>query len=126
MMPAARRQAFCITVMAALRGRRVTVTDLGRSIQSRAQEKHCIKRAARLLANRPLHQERFALYVALRPWLIGPTTRPVILVDWSALDACKTHLLLRASVPVGGRALTVYEEVHTVKTKDKPRPTRPF
>ena len=126
MMPAARRQALCITVMAALRGRRLTVTDLGRSIQSRAKEKHCIKRADRLLANRHLHQERFALYVALSHWLIGPTTRPVILVDWSDLDACKTHFLLRASVPVGGRALTVYEAVHTGKTKDKAKTHKTF
>ena len=118
-MHAARCKVLGVTVMAALRGRRLTVTDLGRAIQSRAKAKHCIKRADRLLANHRLYQERLALYGALSHWLLGPTTRPVILVDWSDLDAAKRHFLLRAAVPAGGRALTVYEEVHTVQTKEK-------
>ena len=46
---------------------------------------------------------------------------PVIIVDWSDMDDCKRHFLLRASIPVQGRSLTLYEEVYTVKQKEKPK-----
>ena len=118
---AARRKAIEVSVLAALTGHRLTGTALGRSIASTAQEKHCIKRADRLLSNRQLHAERLLVYTALSHRLIGSTQRPVILVDWSDLDASKTHFLLRASLPLRGRALTVYEEVHPAKTKEKPQ-----
>jgi hypothetical protein len=46
-----RRTALFVNVMAALHGEVLTVTRLGRSITSGAKEKHCIKRADRLLSN---------------------------------------------------------------------------
>jgi hypothetical protein len=121
-MHAARRKALTVSVLAALTGRRLTVTALGRSIGSVAKEKHCIKRADRLLSNRHLQADRLRRYTALGHWCIESTPRPVFLVDWSDLDASKTHFLLRVSLPLRGRALTVYEEVHTAKTKEKLSP----
>ena len=62
----------------------------------------------------------------------------MIIVDWSDMDESKRHFLLRASVPMEGRSLTLYEGVHTVKSKEKPKvhedlslihisePTRPY
>jgi len=47
--------------------------------------------------------------------LLGGSLRPVILVDWSDLSHDRGYQLLRASVPVGGRALTLYEEVHPLR-----------
>jgi hypothetical protein len=116
-----RRTALAVNVMAALHGEVLTVTHLGRSITSEAKEKHCIKRADRLLSNHHLQAERVSLYTALTQSLIGMKQRPVLIVDWSDLDECKRHFLLRASVPVSGRSLTLCEEVHTVKTKEKPK-----
>ena len=107
--------------MAALRGEVLTVTHLGRSMTSEAKGKHCIKRADRLLSNRRLQGERVSVYWALTEQLIGNKQRPVIIVDWSDLDECKRHFLLRASVPIEGRSLTLYEEIHTVKSKEKPK-----
>ncbi|MGH6635862.1 MAG: hypothetical protein ACRED0_06895 [Gammaproteobacteria bacterium] len=50
-----RRTALLVNVMAAaLHGEVLTVTHLGRAIRSEAKEKHCIKRADRLLSNRRL------------------------------------------------------------------------
>ena len=95
-MHKARRTALFVNVMAALRGEVLTVTHLGRSITSEAKEKHCIKRADRLLSNRRLHRERRTIYALLRQWLIGNKQRPVIIVDWSDMDECKRHFLLRA------------------------------
>ena len=48
------------------------------------------------------------------------------MVDGSDLDECKRHFLLRASVPVNGRSLTLYEEVHTLKSKEKPKTPQHF
>ena len=53
--------------------------------------------------------------------MLGACSRPVIAVDWSDLDGAKRHFLLRASLIIQGRALTLYEEVHTLATKEKRR-----
>ena len=53
-----RRHSLAVTVLAALSGTRLTVTDLGRSIRSPAKQKHCIKRADRVLSNAHLHRAR--------------------------------------------------------------------
>ena len=116
-----RRSSLEATVLAALSGTRLTVTDLGRSIHSPAKQKHCIKRADRVLSNAHLHRARLSIYTALSRGLIAENKRPVIIVDWSDLDACKRHFLLRAAVAMNARALTVYEEVHTAQTKEKPK-----
>ena len=121
LMHEARRLALAANVMAALTGTRLTVTGLGRSMESQAKARHCIKRSDRLLSNRHLHRERIDLYTMLTRLLIGDKRRPVIIVDWSDMDACKRHFLLRASVPVAGRSLTLYEDVHTNATKEKPK-----
>lgn len=120
-MHKARRDTLAAVVMAALEGQRLTVTHLGRAIQSDAKEKHCIKRADRLLSNPHLQAGAVDIYRRLAAWLVGTRTRPVILVDWSDLDPCKRHFLLRASIPLRGRSLTLYEEVHTVQSKEKSR-----
>ena len=113
-----RREALSAVVMAAVSGTRLTVTALGRSLVSEAKEKHCIKRADRLLSNRNLQAEGFEVYVAQARRILGAVQRPVVIVDWSDLDANKRHFLLRASTPAGGRSLTLYEEVHTLDGKE--------
>lgn len=125
-MHAARRTALEVTVWAALRGQALTVTALGRAIESAAHEKHNIKRADRLLSNGHLHGYREAVYAALIGRLIGVQRHPLILVDWSDLDAWRRHQLLRASLVVGGRAVTLYEQVHGRKTAVKRRTHRDF
>ena len=119
-MHRARRDALSAVVLAGVSGRRLTVTDLGRSIESDAKEKHCIKRADRLLSNRHLQHESAGVYAAIARQLIGAQRRPVISVDWSDLDPSKRHFLLRAAIAVQGRSLTLYEEVHPLQGKDKP------
>ena len=116
-----RRKALAVNVMAALHGQSLTVTQLGRAITSDAKEKHCIKRADRLLSNTRLHDERRSIYDLVARVIIGSQTRPMIAVDWSDLDDCKRHFLLRASVALQGRSLTLYEQVYTVKRKEKPK-----
>ena len=67
-----------------------------------------------------------SIYRAIARWVIGCATRPVVIIDWPDLDLYKRHFLLRAALPLGGRASTRYEEVHTLKTKEKPKTHRAF
>jgi hypothetical protein len=99
-------------VNALLRGRVLTVTGLGRSLQGASAPKHQIKKADRLIGNLHLHSERAAFYQALIALTIGNMERPVILVDWSDISDDRASQKIRASVAVEGRALTLYEEVH--------------
>jgi len=45
--------------------------------------------------------------------LLSGLAEPLIVIDWSDLKEDQSLHLLRASLPVGGRSLTLYEEVHT-------------
>lgn len=114
-MHAARLSALVAAVRGAMLGRRLTLTELGRSLLSAAHVKHNIKRIDRLLANEHLAAERIDVYRALARRIVGTLAEPVILVDWSDLSADRHRQLLRAAMPVGGRALTLYEEVHPLR-----------
>lgn len=109
---AARLAVVIATVGAAVRCRRLTLTELGRALISKAYVKHSIKRMDRLLSNRHLLAERFALYRAFAHRVIGTMREPLIIVDWSDLTADGRWQLLRAALPIGGRTLTLYEEIH--------------
>ena len=102
-------------VEACIQGKKLSVTGLGRAIKNTVYEKHNIKRADRLMGNLALNQERGLLYRSMAKWIVGNHKQPVILVDWSDLSANRSFHLLRASLPVGGRALTLYDEVHPEK-----------
>lgn len=115
----ARRKVLVATVSSALGGQALSVTALGRRLDSGVDEKHQIKRVDRLLSNRHLQRERVSIYRALARQMLGTCPRPVIAVDWSDLDGAKRHFLLRASLLIDGRALTLVEEVHTLSGRDK-------
>jgi len=125
-MHKSRRNALTEVVLAAISERRLSVTGLGRALDSPAREKHCIKRADRLIGNEYLYSEFQDIYHAFADTIIGTSQRPVVLVDWSDLDPYKRHYLLRASVAVDGRSLSLYEEVHGLDTKDKHKTHRKF
>ena len=57
--------------------------------------------------------DRLFLFLAIAHRLLRGAERPVILVDWT--QACGTHVALVAAVPIGGRALPIYVEVHPLK-----------
>lgn len=95
------------------------VTDMGRSIPGETSHKHNIKRAGRLLSNPHLHRDSLGVSRSLCQLLIGAQTRPVMLVDWPDMDEYKQHFVLRAARVAAGRALTLYEEVQTVLTKEQ-------
>jgi hypothetical protein len=108
-----RRLAVLLEAVAAtVSGPRLTLTDIGRRFGGGADLRHRIKRADRLLGNRALQCDSRRVYVALARMLLAGLSEPLIVIDWSDLKADQSLHLLRASLPVGGRSLTLYEEVH--------------
>ena len=99
-------------VVSCVCGPALSLTAVGQRFAGPAALRHKIKRADRLLGNRRLQQEAGSIYGALCRVLLARIPDPVILVDWSDLKADQSLHLLRAALPVGGRALTLYEEVH--------------
>lgn len=97
---------------ALLFGQQLTLTHIGRSINNQVAAKHNIKKVDRLLSNQLLHQECFSIYASLAQTFLAGTTAPVILIDWSDLTSTRSHFLLRATLAVKGRPVTLYEEVH--------------
>lgn len=114
-----RKGALFAVVLSALRGRCLTVTNLGRCLTGKSSAKHNIKRADRLLSNEHLHCSRNQIYKLLAKRTLANSKHPLILIDWSTIGNKSQFFLLRASTPLGGRSLTLYEELHTVETKEK-------
>ncbi len=61
------------------------------------------------------------IYTRMAYLLVGKIKQPIIHIDWSDLDERKQHFLIRASLAAQGRSLTLYEEVHLVNMKEKPK-----
>ena len=109
---AIRLNVLMAAVQALTLGAQARVTSLGRHVVGTAFDKHKIKRMDRLLSNPHLYQERSSIYTALTQRLVKGVAEPIILIDWSPLCADQSWQLLRAALPVGGRTITLYEEVH--------------
>lgn len=99
-------------VDSALRGAHLSLSLLARALKSETSMRHRIKRIDRLLGNTSLHSARFDIYqkVAAR-WLAG-VQEILVLIDWSVATDDQGWHLLRASVAVEGRSVTLYEEIH--------------
>lgn len=115
-----RRASLNAMLTSLISGSHCSVTGLGRNIDSKTSEKHQIKRSMRLCSNPHLQGEISSIYSIMAMRLIGKQQQPIILVDWSDLDPRKQHFLLRASVAVEGRSLTVLEQIYPVTQKEKP------
>jgi hypothetical protein len=118
--------ALLRVVEAALVGGALSLTQLGRRRRGGAFEKHHIKAVDRLLGNRHLYREHERVYAALAAQVLGRSERPVVVVDWSDFEPGRRWAMLKAAVPVGGRAITVYEHVFAFKRYNSPGAHREF
>src|SRR5688572_4669801 len=107
---AKRMSTVLVAVDAVVRGGRLALTAIGRSIVGQVQPKHSIKRVDRLLGNSKLFLEVPFFFRSLARWLLEDEERPIVLVDWTLVVG--SFYALYAAVPIGGRAVTVYLEVH--------------
>ena|SRR3990167_1282368 len=94
-----------------LNGAKLSLTSIGRHMSGSAKVKHKIKSSYNLLTNGKLHAERIATYTALAEQLLNVKSEIDVLVDWSP---CIHHdnQILKASVVLRGKTMTLYEEVH--------------
>jgi len=123
---AKRLASLLAAVEAVVSGSRLTLSDMGRGLSGSVAVKHNIKRVDRLLGNSALHTEVPRLYeVLVRQCLEGIST-PLIVIDWSDLTADRHWQLLRASVAIEGRSMTLYEQVHTQSRATSPRVHKAF
>ena len=100
-----------LAVQALVSGRRLVLIELARHWPGAERVLGPLKRLDRLLGNRALQAVRERFYAMAATWLVR-SEQPVLIVDWSELKHDRRWHLLRAGVAVGGRTLTVYEEVH--------------
>ncbi|WIH08710.1 IS4 family transposase [Xanthomonas graminis] len=124
-MHALRRQTLLLAVESLLAGRRLVLIDLARSWLGAERIRTPLKRLDRLLSNPRLHAERERLYGGMVRWLVRSPT-PVIAVDWCRLKGDGRWHLLRAAVPVGGRTLTLLEQVFPERELASPKAERRF
>lgn len=104
--------AFKEAVCGVLQGGRLSLSQLARALEPTTTMRHRIKRIDRLLGNYSLYRARQEIYrqVAAQ-WLEG-IEQILVVVDWSDATLDQKWHLLRASVAIEGRSMTLYEEVH--------------
>jgi hypothetical protein len=118
---AKRLASLLAAVEAVVSGSRLTLSDLGRGLSGSVAVKHNIKRIDRLLGNGSLHTETPKLYEALVRNSLAGISMPLIVIDWSDLTPDRHWQLLRASVAIEGRSMTLYEQVHPQSQATAPR-----
>lgn len=111
---AARLGAVVKAIEGVVQGGRLSPATIGRNLPGQGRPKHGIKCVDRLLGNPHLARDRLFLLLAVAHRLLRGWARPVILVDWTQAGS-STHQALVAAVPIGGRALPIYLEVHPQK-----------
>ena len=104
-----------------LSGSDLTLTKLGRRLETNTSVKHAIKRVDRLLGNRQLHREKDDIYKWHAHLITRANPCPVIFVDWSDVREQLCYMTLRASVALDGRAVTIYEQVFEYKQYNSPK-----
>jgi len=124
-MHAVRAAALLGAVRALLTSRRLILIELARAWPGAERVRAPLKCLDRLLGNIHLQQERVELYAAMADWLIRHD-RPIIVIDWSELRDDNRWHVLRAGIPVGGRTLTILEQVYPQSLQGSPRAEKPF
>lgn len=114
-----RLASLCDAAHAAAKGHHLSLSELGRELPS-ARTRHNIKRIDRLLGNTALHEEMPLIYQALAQQYLSKAAMPLILIDWSDLTPDRHWQLLRASIALAGRSITLYEQVHPLSHSNTP------
>lgn len=123
---AKRREVLIVAAETLVKCCRLSIVGLGRGLINKVKTKYNINRIDRLVGNHHLYAESLDIQRATAELLLRGKRRPLILVDWSSATIAERYQLLRAAVPVGGRSLTIYEEVHTLKKYNNPNIHKEF
>lgn len=121
-----RFNALSNAVEALLIGKRLTLSLLGRHLRTQAKERHAIRMLDRLLGNPKLHQERLDFYQSVATLYLTGNRSPLVSVDWSCVNKNKDWHMLRASINVKGRGMTLYQEIHPRGSENNPKIEKKF
>lgn len=122
-----RLNALLLATRGALHASSHTLSNLARAMDSPVAVRYRVKRMDRLLGSVTMNQECAAVYAAMAGyWLRDGNNTPLIVVDWTDLNKSRSAQMIRASVVVGGRSLTLFEEVHSIKAATSPQVHRAF
>ncbi|CAK2691645.1 transposase [Vibrio crassostreae] len=121
-----RVSSLILATKSVLDGSDLTLTKLGRKLETNTTVKHAIKRVDRLLGNRQLHREKDLIYKWHACLITGANPCPVILVDWSDVREQLRYMTLRASVALDGRAITIFEQVFEYGQYNSPKSHQTF
>jgi len=109
-----RVKALSEVIEAAITTKKLTLTVLARGLGSRIQERSAIQKVNRLLGNESLLADYDLIAKQIATLLIGKKIHAEIIVDWSKYSN-SDDAIIRAALAVEGRALTIYEERHSIK-----------
>lgn len=87
------------------------LSRIGRHMLGTAKVRNKIKKTDYLLNNGMLRTERQNIYNAFSRYLLANLNIAMILIDWSPCLR-RVNQILRASIVLRGRSMTLYEEVH--------------
>ena len=121
-----RLKSLMLATRAVLDGSELTLTKIGRALDTDTTVKHAIKRIDRLLGNHNLHREKESIYKWHTSFITQANPFPVVLVDWSDVREQLRYMTLRASVSVKGRVGTLYEQAFEYKNYNSPKSHQHF
>jgi len=117
-MHAKQAGAFWRATEGVLKGHRLWLTALGRSLPGRSTDKHRIKAIDRLVGSPVIQSSVPLLYAVLAAFLLRRIQRPVILIDWTGIDP--RFGVLSATLSFRGRALPLLSRTFPKKRKSSP------
>jgi len=123
---AKRAEALRRATAALLRGGVTSLSAIALHLCHDIAFKHRLKSVDRLLGNPALHRSRGHLYRCLAQRWLKDVAQWLVVVDWSDVTLDQRWQLLRASVVVAGRSITLYEEVHPQRKLGNPKVHRAF
>ena len=106
-----RAAALQRAVLSVVRGAALSLSCIALKMSGGCKLRHRVKSADRLLGNCGLREQRVRIYGALAQWLSG-LPQVLLVVDWSDVTVDQRWHMLRASVALRSRSVTLYEEVH--------------
>ena len=109
---AKRRCLLADTVQSASCGNKLTLIGLSRHSPPKRSLRERIKRVDRALSNKNFLRECPVIYQVMVKKVLHTMKHPAMIVDWSRLTGDGKLQLIRASVVIRGRSMTLYEEVH--------------
>ncbi len=126
LMHSKRAGALLRATTALLQGGIGSVSQIALWLGGAAKLKHRLKSVDRLLGNSGLQQQRWEVYRGVAQSWIGELPQILVVIDWSDATRDQRWQLLRASVVVEGRSVTLYEEVHAQQRLGNPLVHRQF